>query len=266
MNSPKPLPDFSYETQLISEGFFPIAGIDEAGRGPLAGPVVAAAVILDPSNIPKGLNDSKKLKPTQREALFTAIMASAKAVGVSVVDVETIDRINILQANFIAMREALANLKLPPAFALACYSRSSGPFPWFKAITPEIDGRQAFSAERRLAVGEAAGRSTSPRAAPKARPPGPRGDISVAPSGTVSCPRPCLTSAPCSVRPPVPESPVSAERRSDEQPPLDTPRRDPNSPAQEGPEDSDHEQALAGSKPRRSDRQGHCPPAWSFST
>ena len=118
MNSPKPLPDFSYETQLISEGFFPIAGIDEAGRGPLAGPVVAAAVILDPSNIPKGLNDSKKLKPTQREALFTAIMASAKAVGVSVVDVETIDRINILQANFIAMREALANLKLPPAFAL----------------------------------------------------------------------------------------------------------------------------------------------------
>ena len=150
------------------------------------------------------------------------------------------------------------NRLLPPAFALACYSRSSGPFPWFKAITPEIDGRQAFSAERRLAVGEAAGRSTSPRAAPKARPPGPRGDISVAPSGTVSCPRQCLTSAPCSVRPPVPESPASAERRSDEQPPLDTPRRDPNSPAQEGPEDSDHEQALAGSKPRRcSDQQRH---------
>lgn len=87
----------------------PVCGVDEAGRGPWAGPVVAAAVMLDPACIPDGLDDSKKLVASRREALHERLFACAR-VGVGIASVEEIDRINILQASFLAMRRALAAL------------------------------------------------------------------------------------------------------------------------------------------------------------
>ncbi len=95
----------------------PVCGVDEVGRGPWAGPVVTAAVILDPANIPTGLNDSKKLTAARREGLFEKINASAH-VAIGMASVEEIDRINILQATFLAMRRAVEALDVPPAFAL----------------------------------------------------------------------------------------------------------------------------------------------------
>ena len=94
-----------------------IAGVDEVGRGPWAGPVTACAVILDPANIPQGLRDSKKLSKSQREALFDPILATAQ-VGIAHVDVAEIDRINILQASLLAMTRAIAALPMTPDFAL----------------------------------------------------------------------------------------------------------------------------------------------------
>ena len=94
-----------------------ICGVDEAGRGPWAGPVCAAAVILDQANIPAGLNDSKKLTETKREQLFPLIMASAE-VGVGLVSPQEIDEINILQATYLAMSRAVAALKSKPTLAL----------------------------------------------------------------------------------------------------------------------------------------------------
>lgn len=91
-----------------------VAGIDEAGRGPLAGPVVAAAVILDPDRPISGVNDSKKLTERQRERLFDQIMNNALAVGVASASPELIDRINILQATRQAMLEAVQALASPP--------------------------------------------------------------------------------------------------------------------------------------------------------
>ena len=90
------------------------AGVDEAGRGPLAGPVVAAAVILDPENIPEGIRDSKKLSAKRRTVLARQIYSSAKSVGVGVVHEQDIDRLNILQATFQAMRQAVAMLDPAP--------------------------------------------------------------------------------------------------------------------------------------------------------
>lgn len=95
----------------------PVCGVDEVGRGPWAGPVVTAAVILDPANIPTGLNDSKKLTAARREGLFEKINASAH-VAIGMASVEEIDRINILQATFLAMRRAVEALGVSPAFAL----------------------------------------------------------------------------------------------------------------------------------------------------
>lgn len=95
----------------------PICGVDEAGRGPIAGSVVAAAVILDPANIPDGLNDSKKLSEKKREALFDQIMATAQ-VGVGEASAQEIDEINILQASLLAMRRAVDALPCAPATAL----------------------------------------------------------------------------------------------------------------------------------------------------
>ena len=92
-----------------------IAGVDEAGRGPLAGPVVAAAVILDPDREIFYLNDSKKLSEKQREALFPEIMEKALAVGIGLCDAARIDEINILQATYEAMRQAVLSLKIRPA-------------------------------------------------------------------------------------------------------------------------------------------------------
>jgi ribonuclease HII len=95
-----------------------VAGVDEAGRGPLAGPVVVAAVILDPQCLPPGLNDSKVLTAGAREALHDMILASALAVSVASMNAETVDRMNILAATLHAMRQALVSLAVAPGHAL----------------------------------------------------------------------------------------------------------------------------------------------------
>ena len=102
-------PDFTFEEDLISRGAICIAGVDEVGRGPLAGPVTAAAVILDPANIPDGLNDSKMLSRKKREALEPLIFANAE-VSIAHATVEEIDEINILRASHLAMERAIAGL------------------------------------------------------------------------------------------------------------------------------------------------------------
>ena len=94
------------------------AGVDEAGRGPLAGPVVAAAVILDDLHPIRGLNDSKKLSPKRREALYDEIRSKALCCSVAQASVEEIDRLNILQATLLAMRRAVEGLRLVPAKVL----------------------------------------------------------------------------------------------------------------------------------------------------
>ena len=91
-----------------------LAGVDEAGRGPLMGPVVAAAVILDELNPIKGLADSKKLTPQRREALYDEIRAKALCCSIALATAEEIDRLNILQATMLAMRRAVENLRLKP--------------------------------------------------------------------------------------------------------------------------------------------------------
>lgn len=95
-----------------------VAGVDEAGRGPLAGPVVAAAVILDARNPIAGLADSKKLSPARREQLFDLICARALCCAVGAASVQEIDQLNILQATMLAMRRAVAGLRLTPARVL----------------------------------------------------------------------------------------------------------------------------------------------------
>ena len=106
-------PDFSFERQCYG----PVCGVDEAGRGPLAGPVVAAAVILTPARIPEGLNDSKALSSKQRELLLNAIEKNAQ-IGIGIAEPEEIDRINILGATLAAMRRAVLALPLSPNTAL----------------------------------------------------------------------------------------------------------------------------------------------------
>lgn len=110
-------PDFSFEIAHIRQGRVCVAGVDEAGRGPWAGPVVAAAVVLERGNIPAGLNDSKKLSAARRDSLFDEISQSAQ-VGIGIVGVEIIDEINILAATMKAMGDALDNLPTAPDAAL----------------------------------------------------------------------------------------------------------------------------------------------------
>ena len=110
-------PDFSFETTAHARALAPVAGVDEVGRGPLAGPVTAAAVILDPAHIPQGLGDSKALSSTKRERLFAEIMGSAQ-VSVAHATVEEIDALNILRASHLAMQRAVAGLAIPPAHVL----------------------------------------------------------------------------------------------------------------------------------------------------
>jgi len=109
----KTAPTFEFEATAPQ----PVCGVDEVGRGPWAGPVMAAAVILDPQNIPAGLNDSKKLTALRREALFAEIMACA-TVSIGAASVQEIDQINILQATFLAMKRAIEGLDIKPHFAL----------------------------------------------------------------------------------------------------------------------------------------------------
>lgn len=106
-------PDFSFELEARKKGLWPVAGTDEAGRGPLAGPVVAAAVILDPDNIPKGLDDSKKLTKLKRERLFLQIMETS-IVSVASSGPGLIDTMNILRASLDAMRRAVLGLETSP--------------------------------------------------------------------------------------------------------------------------------------------------------
>ena len=122
----KPFHRLSFETELWSKGFICVAGVDEAGRGPLAGPVVAAAVILPQGWRDGGfderlrdLNDSKQLTEAQREAFFAILTAHPDIrFGIATVDAAVIDRINILQATHRAMNEALAQLQPPPEHVL----------------------------------------------------------------------------------------------------------------------------------------------------
>lgn len=110
-------PDDSLERAALARGLTRIAGVDEVGRGPYAGPVTAAAVVLDLSRIPEGLNDSKKLTARRREALAEAIYDSAE-VSIAEASVEEIDRLNILAASHLAMRRAIAGLGTLPDLAL----------------------------------------------------------------------------------------------------------------------------------------------------
>jgi ribonuclease HII len=102
-------PDFTHETLVLNRGALRVVGVDEVGRGPLAGPVTAAAVRLDPDRIPPGLRDSKQLTAARRESLFPEIMACAE-VSIAHASVEEIDTLNILRASHLAMERAIAGL------------------------------------------------------------------------------------------------------------------------------------------------------------
>lgn len=114
------------DNACINDGFSPICGVDEAGRGPLAGAVYAAAVILPPDFKIEGLNDSKKLTPKRREALYDIIVENALSWCVASADEKEIDEINILQATFLAMNRAISGLNIKPALALIDGNREPG--------------------------------------------------------------------------------------------------------------------------------------------
>lgn len=121
------VPDLYLLERVFREsGVLLLCGVDEAGRGPLAGPVCAGAVVLDPSKPIEGLNDSKKLSPKRREILFSEITAKALAFGVGWAGPEEIDAINILQATFVAMRRAVEALGIAPEMALVDGNRDPG--------------------------------------------------------------------------------------------------------------------------------------------
>tara|TARA_Y100000739_G_scaffold140507_1_gene121134 strand:+ start:957 stop:1586 length:630 start_codon:yes stop_codon:yes gene_type:complete len=117
MNIIQSKPDFDLELKLIDRGINRVAGVDEVGRGPLAGPVVAAAVILNPNNIPKGLSDSKKLSKKRREELFLSIVEVA-TYSVGAASVKEIDELNILYATHLAMIRAIKGLSKKPGHIL----------------------------------------------------------------------------------------------------------------------------------------------------
>ena len=111
-------PNYSVERKLLREGIGPVAGVDEVGRGPLAGPVAVAAVILDPDDLPAGVDDSKALSAQRRERLFEIILMKAASVSLAFASVEEIDALNIRGATLAAMARAVNALALRPAFAL----------------------------------------------------------------------------------------------------------------------------------------------------
>lgn len=110
--------DTEYDRAVYAEGYRAVCGVDEAGRGPLAGPVFAAAVILKPETEIPGLDDSKKLSAKKREALFDVIRSKAAAFAVASASVEEIESMNILQATFLAMQRAVKGLEITPEFIL----------------------------------------------------------------------------------------------------------------------------------------------------
>ncbi len=111
------VPDFRLELKARKAGHWPVAGVDEAGRGPLAGPVVAAAVILDPKRIPEGLNDSKQLSARRREELFEQILATA-TVSIASSSARRIDETDIRKASLDAMRRAICGLSIQASYVL----------------------------------------------------------------------------------------------------------------------------------------------------
>ena len=115
-----------YEHEAAREGFACVCGVDEAGRGPLAGPVCAAAVILPPDIQIEGLNDSKKLTDKRRRALYDVITEQVVSYGIAFADEQEIDEINILQATFLAMRRAFEKLTVAPDIALIDGNRAPG--------------------------------------------------------------------------------------------------------------------------------------------
>lgn len=125
--------DYSFEENAISKGFKTICGIDEAGRGPLAGPVYAAAVILPLGLEITGLNDSKKLSEKKREELFDVICEKAVDFSIGIADEKEIDEINILNATFLAMKRAVDGLKIKPDYALIDGNR----YPRIGGVTEE---------------------------------------------------------------------------------------------------------------------------------
>ena len=117
---------WSLENEIYESGVAPLCGVDEAGRGPLAGPVCAAAVILPRGIEIEGLNDSKKLSEKRREALYDEITAKALAYGIAFASVEEIETYNILEATFLAMNRAIGQLSIRPALALIDGNRNKG--------------------------------------------------------------------------------------------------------------------------------------------
>ena len=114
------------ENAIYDEGYTLLCGVDEAGRGPLAGPVYAAAVILPRKLVIEGLNDSKKLTEKKREALFAVICEKALSFGIARAEVEEIERLNILNATYLAMNRAIAQLSPQPTLALIDGNRDTG--------------------------------------------------------------------------------------------------------------------------------------------
>jgi ribonuclease HII len=121
--TPRATASYRYEAEAWRSGLARVAGIDEAGRGPLAGPVVAAAVIVAPEQRIRGLADSKVLPPERRAELYEVIVGRALAVGVGMADHATIDTINILRATCLAMMRAVAELTVAPDFVLTDFVR-----------------------------------------------------------------------------------------------------------------------------------------------
>ena len=114
------------ENEIYDSGISPLCGVDEAGRGPLAGPVCAAAVILPRGIVIEGLNDSKKLSEKRREALYDEIVSRALACGIAFASVEEIEEKNILEATFLAMNRAIGQLSVKPSLALIDGNRNKG--------------------------------------------------------------------------------------------------------------------------------------------
>ncbi len=115
-----------YERELWSKGYKNVAGIDEAGRGPLAGPVVAAAVVFPPDTQPFLHRDSKKLKESEREAFFQIILKRAKAVGIGIADSLEIEKFNIYKATLLAVKRALEQLPFKPDYLITDYLKVEG--------------------------------------------------------------------------------------------------------------------------------------------
>lgn len=136
------MPNFEYELKHINDGYSAVCGCDEAGRGPLCGPVVAAAVILSTDTEIEGLNDSKKLTEKKREKLFDVIKEKAVAYAIAEASPEEIDEINILNASMLAMRRAVEALPRPADFALIDGNCSRG----FEIPTETVVGGDAKSA------------------------------------------------------------------------------------------------------------------------